>query len=408
MERRSSCRSYDMTTEVFQSNVLETNYTYFPTMLFDLATFFSQSVNFNIIDSYSSHYVNNKGTNVRTYSTYRYKGDPIADFDPAQPSYKVWETQYDVNLVNNSWIVVECTTTRHPELGLPNWQVKFQFSGNGYYMDDVSDPTGVKYPKNHHAYRSACARFAPWGGWDLATTTPDFNPTGVTPTPSDLTMANHEFGMFDNGNDEFFYLVCYEGSLLMFNQRSILSLGSGLNPRILGIGCFMGDVDPLIDDRMPTPRVYMGGTGARLLDLYDAYGWCAENSSLSGNGDYNLTTHTYNGMAFFDDTNTLCQENYKTFAYRKLCERPGIQRAHQHVTDELQLELFPYIPIPATTKGIWFSVPVLRKGPGVGHCPINQKRWISTANTYTVLIKWDGVSRLRCRNRIEFLKTYGP
>ncbi len=394
-----------MTVEVYLGNTQYTAYSDFRWMLYDMAIAFSQSSNFNIIDSYTSYYVDNKDEHDPTHSTYRYKGDPIADNDPDQPYYKVWDTYDDVG-TDNSWIVIECITTRHSELGLPNWQVKFQFAGNGLYMDDVSDPTGVKYPKNHHAYRSAVARFAPWGGWDLEDSTPDFNPTGVTPAPSDLSTANHLFGMADNGNIELFYIMCYEGSLLLFNQRHRFALSAGLPPRILGIGCFIGDVDPLIDDHMPTPRVFMGGTNQRLLNLYDAYGWCAEGSTYSGIGDYSETSHGYNGMAFYDNNNVLRQENYKTYAYRKLCyDRPHQHHANLQVPDEIQIELFPYIPMPATTKGVWFSVPVLRKGPGIGHCPINNKQWLSTNNNYTIMIKWDGSSRLRCRDRVRRTKS---
>jgi hypothetical protein len=350
-----------MAVEVYKSNYVYSA-TWFAFNVFDMATFFSQSSHFSVIDSYSPNSTPN-----------RYKGDPVAD--------GIWNSFADCSQ-NDIWFIIECITTRHSSLGLPNWQAKFQFQVSSPGLEDVSDPTGVKYPKNHHVRLHTHVRFAAYGGWDLATSLPDFNPTGGG-LPAVKSTQNHRILLHTSPDDSRFYLVCDDGCMLFFSRKN----REDFTP--FGIGCIIGDVDPVENALMPMPRAFLGaGSGATIWTVGTNH-WLAEQNFLSNTIDY-ATTEGGVGVCFYDGSLNLIQEGFRVPTGTYILGTSGETQPNKYGDPPYGFDFAPFMPIPKTTEGVWFSVPLIRKGYGLGHSIVNSKTWLSSSNKYCLYIKWDG------------------
>ncbi len=353
-----------MAVEVYRSTG-HMIYGSFELALFELATFISASAHFNIIDSYSS-------------ITGRYKGDPIADGS--------WISAGSVGEAND-WIIIQSVTTIHSGLSLPAWEAKFQFT-NGPGLADVSDPTGVKYPKAHGRNRSNYVRFSPWGGWDLANSTPDFNPT-VTPTPSPLpSSANHYFSLSHGGSgaDVRWILICTDGQLAFISYKN----QGAYEP--MNIGLVMGDVLPVSSAHMSNPRAMLVASGNATLGGLGPNYWLSESTFTSGSADFSTGWPSGIGAVFFDNNNVLIQQGYRLNSDWVAMGLYGETQPNLHSASSL--DMFAYIPMPTTKKGQWFSVPMLRKGYGVGYYPVDSGNWLSLSHVYGMYIRWDGTKSL--------------
>lgn len=362
--------------EIVKRTYRLSNYADMNVETFQMATDFSNSEHFTVIDSYSHI----KG---------RYKGDPIAD--------GFWTSSSDLDEMNE-WFVVECQT-QHPKLtemgftSLPKWQAKYQFAGGIIYgpyypFYDVSDPTGVKYPKNHGASSIACCRMGPYGGWDLADSLPDFNPISP-PSSGDVSTQNHRTPtttgasivvaeIFANG---VFYRLKFRKEA-SYNQIALVAE-------------IVGDVIPLKADFMPNPRaLFRPGTAPGNIYNYtppgSGMGFIAENNDqTNGTSDYATTDSSGGGIAFWDENESLVESGFTqptqySSWWGMISRFPSSPPA----------ELMPFIPIPWKSgyRFPYFSFPYVRKGAMPGFKLINDKEWLAVGNGYGPFFKWDGVS----------------
>ena len=389
-----------MAVEIYKDSA-SAIYTNWLSIAWTLANAFSQSAHFDIIDSYTPHWWQNRpwngplpGTPLASYIGHRYKGDPIAD-NEVRPSgsgrpYKVWHDTNDLTR-DGGWFVVECKTSIHAGLGvtLPKWQAKVQW---GYsYWDDVSDPTGLIYPLKPGAdytgrsRRNMCWRFSPWGGWDKADVTPDFRPAGrAYPCSS----QNHDqyLGHGGSGNDTRAYTVMGDGYFMRWHRRNINARDA------MGLGGFIGDINPALPGTLPNPRCFLG-SGGNIFELktVGSHRVLCEESFNSGGSNWE-TSDIIGGVCFPDHNEDLIEEGFRVptgwlIMENGLCIPNG-------QSPNLELDTFPYIPMPLTTKGMWFDVPPIRKGYGVGFTPVANKQWISTGEGYCSYLKWDGSTPL--------------
>ena len=346
-----------MAVEVYMSHGRASSYDYLDLEFFDLASFFSASSHFTIIDSYS-------------VTVGRYKGDPIAN--------SIWTSRLSIS-ENGSWMVVECQTYQVGHGSLPKWQAKIQVQGGGSFVDP-SDPTGVKYPKNHGSNSLIASRFAPWGGWDLEDTLPDFNPVAVAHPSS----QNHQCNMSPSANEARWFLICDDGWMLRFSRYHVSTF------RPCRFGHFIGDVTPVDFTDWPMPRAMLSSGQIHEDFIPNVTGdLLCEGSYLSGSGDYS-TTETYKGISFPDHNGNWIQE---IFSVPDGSMMPYAERRNPHAGG-MEIGFFPYIPIPNTTKGTWFSIPGIRKGRGIGATLIYNKTWMCGADDYTVFFPWDGSTPL--------------
>lgn len=360
-----------MAIEVFKGVTEPSLYTVFNQELFELAQFFSASANFNIIDSYSSA--------AGPPPPGRYIGDPISGGHWSLPTHVG---------VNNDWIIIECVTTLHPGLGLPNWQAKIQIQGNLTGFADPSDVTGVKYPKNHNLGRRMCVRFAPWGGWNLAMSNPDFVPVAIA-NPSS---QNHSTMMGHAGSGEVLHWILLTGPgwYLRFSRK-----WNGTY-RPTGVADFCGDVTPVDSADLPMPRAFLGLGTSSQNDFDGVIG----NGRLLCEGDYLSTmtgtnldyattdTNFGHGIAFPKHDLSWVQETFSIAPADSL----GVWTTPNPFGSGYEIDLWPYIPIPETTRGSWFAIPAIRRAGGVGVVPIAAKTWLSCIDGYGIMLPWDNAS----------------
>jgi hypothetical protein len=335
----------------------------------ELANALSASAHFNIIDSYST-------------VVGRYKGDPVAD--------AIWGSVSQVGDVND-WFVIECQT-ENPALGalgysgLPKWQMKFQWDGRftGNFID-VSDPTGVKYPKFHGEDRCFLGRFAPWGGWDLADTTPDFNPA-TPPLPSGAVPSSDNHSIYLGGGDapnRTQYIVKADGQLIIAATKA--EGGNGF----IRVGCIAGDVIPRETAVMPNPRAFYGnGIGN---DNMSFSGFLAEDGNWSNNGgDYDTVNSTDGGWAVWDWNNELVQSMYKT--QRKSALMYAQANGNDPATPYRVNVSHPIIVFLEKRKGFIFEIGHCRKMFGVALQATGNKQHLMLDYKWTAAIPWDGTT----------------
>jgi len=381
-----------MSVEIFKSTVPGSSYNDFPAEWFEVASFFSGSTHIKIIDSYSSHWWNNYPTMPQTYGPKRWKGDPIAESDGSRGSLKVWASLDDLGGAND-WIVIECQTVL-PALtalgySLPKWQCKIQWTSTSPAFADVSDPTGVKYPLYHGYNRDSFFRFAPWGGWDLADSTPDFNPV-VGATHKSTQNRIVDVGHFGSGNDTRNYIVLDNGQLIRWNRRN----QGAYDP--ISLAVVMGDVIPVDRDYMPMPRAFLPNDQiAASVDYVGSNHWLCYDAFVSGGTGIYKDTQGRFGMNYWDDHLDRIEEYFRMASIGvRMMALNGASQPSQYGSD-LELDLFPYVPTPLNILGAHFSLPGIRYGFGMGFHPINEKQWISmAAGAESLFVRWDGSSSL--------------
>lgn len=222
-----------MATEVKNVETMMT-YANYRNWLYLFAKAVSESSNFNIIDS-----------NATTAG--RYVGDPIAD--------NVWTSELSINsgssYIDGCWIVIESQDTIWPALGLPKWQMLVApwSSSSGFV-----DPSGHDYGFVGTG-RRVCWRFAPFGGWDLAGSSPDFaGPLGELSFPHTL------FYLENAGAGDTFYstFLFHPGGIQAFTRR-VLTVGGLGNDRLPVIwGGYIGDFRPVDVTQQTMPRLALG------------------------------------------------------------------------------------------------------------------------------------------------------
>lgn len=390
-----------MAVEVFKSPHANSNYSFASRELLYLATVFSQSSHFNIIDSFTTHWWQNRpywtappDPQNAQFVDHRYKGDPIADTEQrpggSMQTLPVWEDTNDLDSENaNCWFIIECQT-EHPDLaalgytGLPKWQAKIQIMGNASNFKDPSDPTGVKYPVNHLGNRDTFWRFCPWGGWDLADVTPDFtNHSGPASPQCSSENRRASVGHFGSGDDTRDYLIMDDGYLIRWSRRN----EDAMEPMSLSL--VLGDVLPVHSPGMPNhmvmPRAMKSSTSSNpLTSMY----WPPLASTTYDfiNSDYGI------GVTFWDDLVSKVEDTYHMAPAGKylLDERTSPSPYGTYP----EVDLFPVTVVPYSTPwGPRFTFPGVRVGQGIGIHPVANKQWISTHVSDTCYyIRWDGTS----------------
>jgi len=347
----------------------------FELCLWDIANFFSGGNHFTIIDSYSTHWWSNYPTTPKAYSSKRYKGDPIADSDGSRGTLKVWDTLDDLGEAGD-FIVIECQTSIHSGLGssLPKWQAKIEF--HNAYAYDISDPTGVIYA-NSYWQRSGRSRMCPWGGWDLADVTPDFRPAG-RPYPASFENRGWQLGHGGSGNDTRWYAVAADGTLITFSRRNQNAYD------IMGLGVYMGDCRPIKAGNLPNPRVHLPSGEGSVMPLQGVgNGYVlAEESYVSG---------AYALMSFVNHLGDVVGEKQWRVPTGWLVHQNGLAVPNGQAIN-FEIDTYPFVPCPTDVRGVWFDLPFMRKGYGVGAALIANKTWLSTGAGYCVYMPWDGSS----------------
>lgn len=349
-----------MTVEVYQSpndsswNVTQNPDHDYPQEGFELASFFSTSVNFSIIDSYSS-----------ASTPTRYNGDPVDNGS--------WADKTDVGSAN-SWFVIESIGSPTT----PQWQAKIQWTDE---YTDFDDPSGLDY--QFEASRSkVLIRFAAHGGWDLDPSTPDFNPTGYPTNPTYRSTDNVYFHAGQNSNPGRWYLIADVGQLCRFGDHR-----EDAPYTINNFAGFYGDITPIDPIEQTMPRVAIptkfNGTGS-LKVVEDS------NSFLTGDSLTNAWGGATGGVAFEDSSGGLVQGAYMQPTATHILNASS--QFNQHGTTP-KIDTLPYYVI-STTHGVLGTVSMFERGYGPGLMLIDSMQWLSTRNGYCLMIKWDGSSVL--------------
>jgi len=325
-------------------------------MMFPFAQAFSDSLHFEIIDSFS----NVKG---------RYKGDPVKD--------SIWESGADLG-ENDDWFIIQCQTEL-PALaamgftGLPKWELKWQWCTRYQYLADVSDPTGVKYPKNHNAEYYSWARFAPKGGWDKADSLPDFNPASP-PLGGKSSSNNHRV----SGSAGWHEMICADGCVIVYQRDA--------NGNTIHIQFIAGDVIPPSVDHMPIPRAFYGqgssSSGPGITEFL-----CEDGEWSNGGSNYETAESTDGGFAYWDQDEVRREDCYMTQRCRALPQKFG-----NHHSPNMEIDTFPFIVIPSNPYGARFVLGHIRKGIGKGFMTYQNKTLMTGAAGWTAVFPWDGSS----------------
>jgi hypothetical protein len=338
-----------MATEITISSIADWVYTNHGVRMYEMAQYFSGSTNFLIIDSYSS-----------SSTPTRYKGDPIAD--------GIWTAGGDVNN-ENSWFVIECTTTLYPALGLPRWQAKYQWV-NAAAFADVS---GIDYDMQGDI-RVIAVRFARYGGWDLATSNPDFaGPLGQ------LSGSNKKLGT-TGGPPTIIRNLYYEDTGQFMHVVQFKDVG--VSETIKTITTVMGDFNA-VKSSMAMPRLHINTTASAVTGVIGAHWMCEDqhwsNTGLTTWSDLNL------GVGYQDPSNNWVEEAFTTNPYRILVNRfsqPAPNRSPIDTTVK------PYQICTYTNKLIG-ELPGLGKMYGIGQSLLSSREWLSMGASHSLAMKWD-------------------
>jgi hypothetical protein len=355
-----------MANELLKSTTSDANYsTGWPSHTFQLASFFSNSSKFTVIDSYSA-----------LSTPQRYKGDPITNGS--------WADAGDID-EDNSWFIVQSETwltSQHQ--ALQRWQVKFQCVDTAGF-EDPSDPSGTTYTAYHGATGEILWRFSPYGGWDLEDTTPDFNPSGGQSSFDNISL---KCGHGGTGNDTRWYLVAGDGWICKFNRNNEDAL------EFWFWGGFIGDFYPIDSDCQPMPRCIIGDGPLYISGLGDQYGICRNVNYADSIGFVN--------------------ENLELVKTRFSIAFPYGLSWQLNAYASREKDLFSYIVTPkyepftsmGYTDNYAFNgpigiIPALAIGRGVGMQPCGDKEWLSTtqasegaSNILSLYFRWDESSDL--------------
>ena len=321
----------------------------YPQEAWELASFFSSSANFSIIDSYSS-------------VAGRYKGDPITGGGPA------WASKADIGSANG-WFIIESIGSPTS----PQWQAKIQWTDEYVDFDDVS---GLDY--GYEATRSkVLLRFAAHGGWNLADTTPDFNPTGYPTNPTYRSADNYLFHAGENSLDCRWFLVADNGQLLRFSRKNTIPYA------IRNWAGYFGDILPVVPASQPMPRIAMPSTISPTNPSLDDYN--SQYAILTGD------SYTLADQIGFQDKDY----NWVLTPYHQP-EATHILNAATHYNQfdvVPKLDTYPFYAL-STTYGMLGTIPLIERGYGPGFVLVNTMLYLSTRAGYCVLIKWDGATSL--------------
>lgn len=325
----------------------------YPQEAWELASFFSSSANFSIIDSYSS-------------IAGRYNGDPITGGGPA------WASKADIGSANG-WFVIQSIASPTS----PQWQAKIQWTDE--YVD-FDDPSGLDY--GFEATRSkVLIRFAAHGGWDLDPTTPDFNPTGYPTNPTYRSGDNYYFHAGLNSQPCRWIIVADVG------QMCRISYFNSIPYRSATFCGYYGDITPVDAAEQSMPRVAIKG-------FYDPNGslYNVENADalLTGDGQIANWNDTEGGVAFEDKDGNWVGTPYMQPGATHIFNAATQYNLHDVLP---KLDTVPYYVI-STTHGLIGTVPLFERGYGPGFTLVDSLQWLSTRAGYCLLIKWDGVTAL--------------
>lgn len=348
-----------MTTEVFFISVVET-YTIYAQTMFAYAQAFSASVHWNIIDSYAP----NSG---------RYKGDPIADLHWTSP----YSLDLSGNTVSGAWIVIEATGSLIS--GTPPMAqclIVAQSALTGYV-----DPSGHDYGYSGGTDgQNILYRFAPYGGWDLDDTAPDFVGPGSEPSlrTALLRMAT--------GGTSLYPVFCFDvGGLACFTRYHEDNTGAPY-----ALGGYIGDYIPIYDTVDLLPRLLYGCSGGAMV-VTDLNQW----ESVQTNGVIRLFSPSKEEL--YGSGSFTPFQDYGSPIYSKVVNRMtqpfrfGAQNAY---------DLWPFAPILKPTSDgrpntLFGSIPMLRVGYLPGPVKMGGGEWYSLTWGYGPAIKWNDAYDLR-------------
>lgn len=371
-----------MTVEIYESGYAGQDYTNYEYEAFEMATYFSGSSHFTIIDSYTTHWWSNRPYLTdppdpadASYIPHRYKGDPIADTE-SRPGgsggpYNVWHDQNDLSGDSNNWMVVQCETSLYPTL--PKWQVKIQWC-NTVGFADVS---GVDYGREGEI-RQFCFRFAPYGGWDLADVTPDFNPTEYPGTIGYRSSGNDLMyvGSGGTGDDVRWYFIVDDGQLLRFNRRNEQEFN------VMKYGGCMGDIIPVDITKQVMPRAWHVGNNTDVaVGNNDVLPEISQSTGFDNNG----------GLAFEDASRNWVEHGYHMPDGQRMINYWSQPNKH---SGSFQLDILPYFLLSNDLGGPIGTLPLVGRAYGPGFQLFDNKQWLSTKAGYTVVFKWDGSTDL--------------
>jgi hypothetical protein len=348
-----------MAVECYVGDPEDWGYGYQGPRMYEVAQTISGMTNIDIIDCYSA-----------AASPTRYKGDPISN--------SVWTSGSDVD-DENAWMVIECTTTRYPSLGLPNWQAKIQWCNtNGF--DDVS---GLDYDMEGYI-RQIALRVAVYGGWDLADSNPDFSgPSG------ELSSKNKEL-VFTVGNGVYLRSIFIEdtGTLAWIARYGF----TGTEETFLGM-IIMGEFTAINETYQTMPRLFMTGKTAAMYGAVASNSWiCEENTSTNYWSNTTLTTwsKTNLGIGYVNPSGVWTEEAFQTQPGGILVNSMSQPTLHT-VTPEM--DVLPYL-ICTYSSRIIGELPLVAKGYGTGIRLFSDREMCSVASGYSLFLRWDGTTSL--------------
>lgn len=340
-----------MTVEITISSIADWVNTNYGIRMFETAQYFSGSTNFNIIDSYSSSATPN-----------RYNGDPIADGK--------WTSGSDVNN-DNSWFVIECITSLHSGLSIPNWQAKYQWSNVAF--DDCS---GLDYDMESDTNVIAL-RFAAYGGWDLDPSTPDFTgPSGQKSGKNKKIAPAQGIGVYLLRN------IFYEddGQFMWLMQNG--SVGS--DQLFYTLTTVIGDFSPIDLDSHPMPRLHINGFNDPVTGVIATDSWLCEDSHWS-NSSPTTWTDTNLGIGYENPSGTWTEEGFKSKTTGIIVNRYSQPAPHR---SPLDTTIKPY-QICTYSSGPIGEIPGLGKMYGIGQALFDERNWISLGKGLSLAMKWN-------------------
>lgn len=348
-----------MAVEVYQS-VADSSYNIFqnpahdyPQEGWEMASFFSASANFAIIDSYSAA------------AGGRYKGDPITGGGP------MWASKLDVS-ATNAWFIIESIGSPTS----PQWQAKIQWTNN---TTGFADPSGVDYGFEGQTYK-VLIRFAPNGGWNLADTNPDFNPTGYPTNPTYRSANNYYFHAgWGTGGPYRWFFVADSGQLLRFSRKNTI-------PYQVWNWCgYYGDITPIDPTADTMPRVAIPYLTNPTYG-YASIGRVQEADCILSGDSYVNPWASYSGMAFQDRNGDWIETGQMM---------PTATHILNSLTQYNQFDSIPRLDtlpfyVITTSHGMLGTLPLCERAYGPGFTLVNSKQYLSTRAGYCLLIKWDG------------------
>jgi len=337
-----------MTVEITISDRLDWTYTNFGVRMYETAVLFSGMTNFNIIDCYSS-----------AATPTRYNGDPIAD--------GIWTSGADV-ANDNSWFVIECVSTLYPSLGLPRWQAKYQWT-NAAGFADVS---GINYDMETDI-RVVALRFAPYGGWDLDPSTPDF--TGPSGQKSG---KNKKLGFSVVQSRNIFFED--DGQFMHLIQNGI----PDTNNVFRTLTTVMGDFNPTKLDSQPMPRLHINGFDDPVIGPINNNSWLCEEQYWSNTLGTSWDDTTL-GVGYQNPSNVWTEESFKTNTTSILVNKYSQPAPNRSPIDTT---IKPY-QICTYSNGLIGEIPALGKFYGVGQRLLSSRNWLSMGAGLCLAMKWE-------------------